>query len=456
MATRKPTPRITAADTAVTSRTSSSVDELLLSAIDRGDDTTGRLIATFKEGASEAGVKSLSKSMGMRVADARDFTGQEVKMQDVGDADTINFPELGVALISGPAAQERGMAMTAVAAAETDDNIASIDPEHFVFADGISDLFFQQFAAGVSNPGDYLRGFLRAAETIAKDLGELGIGGPAPAGLIEEQAVALATWGLNACRVPASTRTGAGIKLAILDTGLDLGHPDFAGRTPTTATFVGQPVQDLNGHGTHTCGTTSGPKTPTAAVQRYGIAFKDLIFIGKVLSNSGSGTDATVLAGMNWAIANRCEVISMSLGGQVGPQPFYTAAGQRALDAGLLMIAASGNAGAATGAPANSPTIMSVAALNPNLTVPSFSNFGKVEIAGPGVDVFSSIPRPTKYGFKSGTSMACPHVAGCAALWAETSPTLRGLALWNKLRATARPLPFPPARVGAGLVQAPA
>ena len=99
---------------------------------------------------------------------------------------------------------------------------------------------------------------------------------------------------------------------------------------------------------------------------------------------------------------------------------------------------------------------MSVAALNENLTVPSFSNFGKVEIAGPGVNVFSSIPRPTKYGFKSGTSMACPHVAGCAALWAETSPTLRGMALWNKLRATARPLPFPPARVGAGLVQAPA
>jgi subtilisin len=158
---------------------------------------------------------------------------------------------------------------------------------------------------------------------------------------------------------------------------------------------------------------------------------------------------------MNWAIANRCEVISMSLGSQIPPQPSYTNAGQAALNNGLLIIAASGNAGAQTGAPANSPTIMSVAALNPNLTVPTFSNFGKVEIAGPGVDVFSSVPRPVKYGFKSGTSMACPHVAGCAALWAETSPTLRGMALWNKLRATARPLPLPAFRVGSGLVQAP-
>jgi subtilisin family serine protease len=80
---------------------------------------------------------------------------------------------------------------------------------------------------------------------------------------------------------------------------------------------------------------------------------------------------------------------------------------------------------------------------------------GKVEIAAPGRDVFSSWPRPTKYNTISGTSMATPHVSGCAALWAESSPALRGVTLWKKLQATAKPLPFPPARVGKGLVQAP-
>src|SRR5262249_8195825 len=161
------------------------------------------------------------------------------------------------------------------------------------------------------------------------------------------------------------------------------------------------------------------------------------IFVGKVLTNSGSGTTASVLAGMNWAIANRCPVISMSLGAQAPVQAAYTAAGAAALSRGCLIIAAAGNAASNTGAPANSPTIMAVASLDQNLTPSAFSNFGKIEISAPGRDVFSSVPRPTRYGVKSGTSMATPHVAGCAALWAETSPALRAMALWNKLLATA-------------------
>jgi subtilisin family serine protease len=244
--------------------------------------------------------------------------------------------------------------------------------------------------------------------------------------------------------------------VAVLDTGMDLGHPDFAGRPVTSQSFVaGQPVQDLHSHGTHCIGTSCGPLSPAGTTPRYGVAHKAQIFAGKVLSNTGSGMQAGILAGMNWAIANRCAVISMSLGGQIPVQPSYTAAGQSALNNGCLIVAASGNSASTTGAPANSPTIMSVASLDQNLSPSSFSNFGKVEIAAPGRDVFSSVPRPTRYGIKSGTSMATPHVAGCAALWAETSPSLRGMNLWNKLLATAQPLPFPASRVGKGLVQAP-
>ncbi|MEJ7736679.1 MAG: S8 family serine peptidase [Chitinophagaceae bacterium] len=392
----------------------------------------------------------------MRVADAREFEGQAATLESIGDADALILPEIGVALISGDAAQERNMSAQSELAA--DSPVESIDPEYFQFAANYPGQFLSGFAQAAqtaeTKSSDYLRGFLRAADIIAKDLQQGN--GQQQMEIEEEVQVLGATWGLIACKVPPSLRSGIGIKVAVLDTGFDLGHPDFAGRPVFSATFVGQPVQDLNGHGTHCTGTACGPKAPAGSIPRYGIGYRSSINIGKVLTNSGSGTMAGVLAGMNWAIANRCPVISMSLGAQIGVQPAYTAAGQSALNNGCLIIAAAGNTqNGFTGAPANSPTIMAVASLDRTLTPSIFSCLGKIEIAAPGRDIFSSWPRPTRYNTISGTSMATPHVAGCAALWAETSPNLRGIALWRKLQATAKALPFPATRVGAGLVQAP-
>lgn len=419
-------------------RASASVDDLLVAALARGDDSleTGRYIITYKEGAREASTKSL-KSQGLRVADARDYTDQAVSPADVGDADVLNFPEIGAALISGAAFASRGFSVQDEIA--DDSPVETIEPEYFAFAEADQD--------------QYLRGFRRAAQAIEEDLRT----GQQDEEESELEAAALgATWGLVACKVPPSTRSGLGIKVAVLDTGMDLAHPDFAGRAFVSNSFVGQPVQDLHSHGTHCIGTACGPRAPAGTTPRYGIAYRAPIFVGKVLSNSGSGSTAGILAGINWAIANRCAVISMSLGANTPVQAAYTAAGAAALSRGLLIIAAAGNSGGATGAPANSPTIMAVASLDKNLLRSSFSSFGKIEIAGPGRDVFSSVPRPTRYGTKSGTSMAAPHVAGCAALWAQTSSLLRGMTLWRKLQATARPLPEPASRVGRGLVQAPA
>jgi len=417
---------------------SSGIDQLLLAALERGGETlqTGRYLMTYKENAVEDGLKSL-KAQGMRTADARDFENQAMTLEDVGDADAVLFPEIGVALIGREAFEARGLSAQDEIAA--DSPIEAIEPEYFVFADDV--------------PDEYLRGFMRAVETIANDLGR-------GAGLRQDEAnidplVLGVTWGLLKCKVPPSLRSGVGIRVAVLDTGLDLGHPDFADRIIVSSSFVGEPVQDLHGHGTHTIGTACGPKSPIGTMPRYGIAYRGQIYVGKVLSNTGAGSTASVLAGMNWAIANSCAVISMSLGSQSPVQAAYTAAGSAALNKGCLIIAAAGNSAATTGAPANSPTIMSVASLDQNLAPSSFSNFGKIEIAAPGRDVFSSVPRPAKYGTKSGTSMATPHVAGCAALWAETSPNLRAMALWNKLQSSAAVLPFPLTRVGKGLVQAP-
>jgi subtilisin len=409
-----------------------TVDELLTTALDRGGHTleTGRSIVTFQS--VQEGVQLLT-GQGVRVADARDFRDQAVVLEDAGDADAVVFPEIGAAVMGGGVLEARGLSDLA------DPAIESIQPEYFVFAH--------------ADDSAYLRGFRRAAAAIADDLRATEEEETEPA---EDPLVLGATWGLIACKVPPSLRSGAGMKVAVLDSLMDLKHPDFALRTIVTQGFGGIPVTGpLNAHATHIVGTACGPKTPAGAIPRYGIGYKTLIHLGLVLTSTGSGTTATVLAGMNWAIANRCPVILLALGSASPVQAAYTAAGSAALNKGCLMIAAAGHSGGATGAPANSPTIMSVASLDKTLVPSAFSNVGKIEIAAPGRDIFSSIPRPTLYGIQSGTSAAAAHVAGCAALWAETNPTLRGASLWKKLQVTAKHLPFPPARVGAGLVQAP-
>jgi subtilisin len=420
-----------------------SADDLRLAALETGDPSeTGRVLVTFKEGALDAGVRAMQARSGLRMAHARDFRSQAVDFAALGDADAVVFPEIGVALMSGDAASARNL--TADAAVAEDSPMRSIDREYFMFAAGI-------------DPGDYLRGARRVLETIYADLGE-------PTAAVAEAVspeVAGATWGLVACKVPPSRFSGNGIKVAVLDTGFDLGHPEFPGRSFTTNTFVGQPVQDLNGHGTHIAGTACGPQAPPGSIPRYGIGFRTRIFVGKVLTNSGSGTQAQVLAGMNWAIANRCEVIGVALGAAIPVQPSYTAAGAAALAAGCLIIAGGGNSSLRpgtinpVGAPANSPTIVSVGTLDNGLKVAVFSNGGKVDIAAPGVNIFSSWPRPTLHNTLSGGSPALAHVAGCAALWAESNPVLRGPALRARLTSSARPLPSAPSDVGAGLVQAP-
>ncbi|WP_159612396.1 S8 family serine peptidase [Glutamicibacter sp. JC586] len=276
------------------------------------------------------------------------------------------------------------------------------------------------------------------------------------------------TWGLQAVGADLSTYTGKGINLAVLDTGFDANHPDFAGRNVTTKSLVdGEDAADSHGHGTHCIGTSCGPRTPEQG-PGYGVASEANIFAGKVLGADGSGSDSNILAGINWALENKCQVISMSLGADVKTvHPPYVTAGRRSLELGSLIVAAAGNNAQRSagnpgfvGAPANSPYIMAVAAVDSKLAVADFSaqaistEGGEVDIAGPGVNVYSSWPGSQRYNTISGTSMATPHVAGLAALLAE-STGLRAQELWDKLVQEARSLSLPTTEVGAGLAQAP-
>jgi subtilisin family serine protease len=286
-----------------------------------------------------------------------------------------------------------------------------------------------------------------------------------------------ATWGLVETNVITSPYSGAGIKVAILDTGLDLNHPDFAGRTIISQSFVdGEEVQDLHGHGTHCTGTACGSREPKNTGMRYGIAYEAEIYIGKVLNNKGSGMDNSILAGINWAVSQGCQIISMSIGGLVSVGASYSSiyedVARRVLKQGTLIVVAAGNDSLRNrtsgpiinpvSRPANCPSMMAVAAIDRNFNIASFSNGGinsdggEVNIAGPGVDVFSSWPQSRNYNTINGTSMATPHVAGIAALFAQADSKARGRTLWDRLMENARSLnPLTARDVGAGLVQAP-
>ena len=280
------------------------------------------------------------------------------------------------------------------------------------------------------------------------------------------------TWGLQACALRPNASKGRGVKIAVLDTGLG-DHTDLIGREHITRmSFVpGEDCDDEHGHGTHCVGTSMG--SAGVGSRLYGVASDATILAGKVLSNEGYGQTAWILEGIEWAIRAHATVISMSLGADVRRgAPFeqaYEQAAKAALDAGVLVVAAAGNSGAAVGAPANCPSVMAVAAVGHDLVRARFSSIGYdrdnsgpahkgPDIAAPGVDVYSSVPQGThSSGFASwsGTSMATPHVAGCAALWAEKTG-LRGRDLWRVMVDHSRRVGQSPLHVGAGLVQVPA
>jgi subtilisin family serine protease len=374
---------------------------------------------------------NIANKTGMKTLDAREFGASATAMGEaLSSGSAVILPRFNVAVLPAGAQQSQMQAL------EASDDVRRVRPEFYMFAINVT-----------------------ASVTAALPFADNN----------------QFTWGLIATGASGSTFTGDEIRIAVLDTGLDLDHPDFKGRSIVTRNFVtGSPdlnnVHDVQGHGTHTAGTISGPKVSTIG-RRYGVAPNVLLHVGKVLDDSGSGREGDILNGMNWAIDQKCVAISMSLGRPVAPgeapDSLYDDVGTAALNEGSLIIAAAGNESARdfnfiapVGAPANSPSIMAVAAVDPRLKVAVFScgainpGGGEVNVSGPGVSVYSSFPRPQLSKVLQGTSMACPHVAGLAALWAQSDPSLRGQKLWDALVNSCRNI-GPASDFGAGLARAP-
>ncbi|WP_163509114.1 S8 family serine peptidase [Fodinicola acaciae] len=256
---------------------------------------------------------------------------------------------------------------------------------------------------------------------------------------------------------------GKDVPVAVLDTGLDAKHPDFATAVAASKDFSGSAsgTDDKFGHGTHVASTVAGSGAASGGKYK-GVAPGAKLLIGKVLADDGYGDESWIVAGMQWAVEQHARVVSMSLGTEDasdGTDPISQAVNTLTAQSGALFVAASGNNGeygVQVGSPAAADAALAVAAVTKQDQYAAFSNPGprlndyatKPDISAPGVAIVAaraagtSIGEPVgdNYTRLSGTSMATPHVAGSAAILAQEHPTWKADQLRAALMSTSKQL----------------
>jgi len=266
---------------------------------------------------------------------------------------------------------------------------------------------------------------------------------------------------------------GSGVRVAIIDTGIDTDHPDFAGRIAQTVDLVGEGPVDENGHGTHCAGIALG--SGTASDGRFrGVAPGALLYSAKALHRDGQGMMSDVMAGIEWAVEQQVQVISLSLGGS-GSSDGHDALSEMcdaAVESGVVVCVAAGNDGPGSftiGAPGAARLVITVGASTDEDTVASFSSRGptadnrvKPDVVAPGHLITATraartslgMPQDGYYTECSGTSMATPLVAGLCALLLQKEPVLTPAQVKARLMSTAVDLDEHPCVQGQGRVDA--
>ncbi|MGW6875999.1 S8 family peptidase [Streptomyces xanthophaeus] len=231
---------------------------------------------------------------------------------------------------------------------------------------------------------------------------------------------------------------GKGTKVAVLDTGTDLEHPDLKGRVAASKNFTDSDTDaDRQGHGTHTISTVGGSGAESGGAKK-GVAPGAELLSGKVLNDQGYGLDSWIIAGMEWAVESKADVVSMSLGdpSQTACDDPLAAATERLSQQGPLFVIAAGNSGPGNNtvsSPGCAASALTVGAVDRDDSTASFSSRGpaglqhtlKPEIAAPGVGISAAAAGGRgvyAYQSMSGTSMATPHVAGAAAIVKQRHP----------------------------------
>lgn len=254
---------------------------------------------------------------------------------------------------------------------------------------------------------------------------------------------------------------GKGVKVAVLDTGVDATHPDLKDRIDEAKNFsTAADTVDRAGHGTHVASTIAGSGAASPAGAKYaGVAPGARLLVGKVLDDSGEGDDSGVIAGMQWAVARGAKVVNLSLGGTDTPgiDPVEQAVNDLSASSGALFVIAAGNEGpgeGTIGTPGSAASALTVGAVDREDAIAEFSSRGptadgflKPDVTAPGVDIVAAKaaegdmgdPAADGYVSMSGTSMATPHVAGAAAILAQQHPDWTGPQIKAALTASAKP-----------------
>ena len=249
---------------------------------------------------------------------------------------------------------------------------------------------------------------------------------------------------------------GEGVTICVVDTGIDATHPDFAGRVGLTADFSGKgSAVDGNGHGTHVASIAAG--TGAAGGGKYaGVAPGATIMAAKALADNGSGRMSSVMAGLEWAAQNGADVLNLSLGsrGASDGSDALSTMCNAVVDLGKIMVVAAGNGGPrqrTIGSPGAAEKVITVGASTDQDSVARFSSRGptvdgraKPDVVAPGSKIVAARAAGTSVGqvvdehytTATGTSMACPHVAGLSALMLKADSGLEPAEIKKMLMAT--------------------
>lgn len=413
-----------------------------------------RYIITYAN--PDTDLKSAAKVMARAVATKADAMRDGVaafasaKPFEAFDDEVLVFEGIGVATTTLTAAQAKKL--------EDDQDVVAVEEDFLVHA----------LAHPTAGPGNlpHKNGgeILEPIEVFPEPEDRAG---PTLESLVSTQLVLPTPWNVLAVRADKAwpRTTGRDVKVAIIDTGIDDDHQDLS--VYGGASFVSGVASwnDDHGHGTHCAGIAGGRQSRGF----IGVAPECELYAVKVLASNGFGQLSWVLAGMAWALQNDMDIASMSLGSDVASadaacSPSYQTAAQQLNNNGCIVIAAAGNAGRLAnhwvGQPARCHGFMAVGSIDRQRNWSTFSSYGStlgplsnVEIAAPGSSI-NSTRMGGGHTVMSGTSMACPHVAGAAALLKQLHPTWTPDRIRARLRNTATDLGAPgnDEKLGQGLV----